>query len=176
MNLIRRAEEFARQEHYYLKYDIHPFTKHLEDVVAVMRRFNQTDPNLLAAAWLHDIVEDTGVSIGIVQQEFGTVVATLVDALTDGKVGNRKQRKERPYKLIPQVPGAIIVKLADRIANVEYCIQEVNSGKNKSLLRMYKREYDDEYSGFRTNLYKEKEAIEMWNYLDSLMIQSMLLK
>ena len=171
MNLVRQAEEFARQEHYYLRYDIHPFVKHLEDVITVMRRFNQTDSNLLAAAWLHDIVEDTGVSIGIVRDKFGRQIAELVDALTDGKEGNRKQRKERPYKLIPQVPGAIIVKLADRIANVEYCFNT-----KSPLLQMYKREYDDEYSGFRTNLYKEEEAVEMWAFLDQLMIQSMFIK
>jgi hypothetical protein len=79
------------------------------------------DPETLAAAWLHDVVEDTPATIEDVEKAFGKTVASLVEALTDvssPRDGNRSARKEIDRQhLAGAVPQAKTVKLADLIDN-----------------------------------------------------------
>jgi (p)ppGpp synthase/HD superfamily hydrolase len=84
----------------------------------------QTVPHteaMLAAAWLHDVVEDTGVTIETVRAEFGSEVADLVSWLTDvsrPEDGNRARRKARDREHTAAAPAeAQTVKLADLISN-----------------------------------------------------------
>jgi (p)ppGpp synthase/HD superfamily hydrolase len=76
---------------------------------------------MLAAAWLHDTVEDTGVTIVDIQAEFGNEVAELVGWLTDVSTpeqGNRAVRKAIDREHTAMAPAAAAtVKLADLIAN-----------------------------------------------------------
>ena len=76
---------------------------------------------MLAAAWLHDVVEDTGVSIGAIRDQFGVEVAALVGWLTDTSKpddGNRAIRKAigREHSSAAP-PQAQTIKLADLIDN-----------------------------------------------------------
>lgn len=65
MNLIERAEAIARKAHegQFRRDGITPYITHPERVVARLRRQGIDDENILAAAWLHDVVEDTDVEI-----------------------------------------------------------------------------------------------------------------
>jgi (p)ppGpp synthase/HD superfamily hydrolase len=76
---------------------------------------------MVAAAWLHDVVEDTGVTIETIRAEFGTEVAELVGWLTDvsrPEHGNRAHRKALDRAHSAAAPAeAQTVKLADLIAN-----------------------------------------------------------
>ncbi len=80
-----------------------------------------TDPATNAAAWLHDVVEDTTVTIGDVRREFGDAVAQLVGELTDVSRpgdGNRAARKAIDRRhLASASPAAQTVKLADLTDN-----------------------------------------------------------
>jgi (p)ppGpp synthase/HD superfamily hydrolase len=75
----------------------------------------------IAAAWLHDVVEDTGVTIEVIRAEFGDEIATLVGWLTDvsrPEQGNRAVRKAIDRAHTAAAPGAAqTVKLADLISN-----------------------------------------------------------
>jgi (p)ppGpp synthase/HD superfamily hydrolase len=75
----------------------------------------------VAAAWLHDVVEDTGVTIEVIRAEFGDEIATLVGWLTDvsrPEQGNRAVRKAIDRAHTAAAPGAAqTVKLADLISN-----------------------------------------------------------
>jgi (p)ppGpp synthase/HD superfamily hydrolase len=75
----------------------------------------------VAAAWLHDTVEDTGVSIELIRKEFGSEVSDLVGWLTDvsrPEQGNRAVRKAIDRAHTAAAPAeAQTVKLADLIAN-----------------------------------------------------------
>lgn len=144
-----------------------PYTHHLAAVESVMGRFldplGDEDPDiggweaeLLVACWLHDIVEDTGTKVKEIREMFGERVARLVEAVTDEPGPNRKVRKALTYPKIRGEKYAVLVKLADRIANVE---------AGGSLGDMYKKEYED----FRRALYTKGTATCMWNHLDHLM-------
>jgi (p)ppGpp synthase/HD superfamily hydrolase len=80
-----------------------------------------SSPEMIAAAWLHDTVEDTGVTIYTIRELFGQKVADLVSDLTDVSVpedGNRAVRKELDrHHTAAAHPDSKTVKLADLIDN-----------------------------------------------------------
>jgi (p)ppGpp synthase/HD superfamily hydrolase len=86
------------------------------------------DPEMQAAALLHDVVEDTPVSIKEIKDEFGPRVAALVSDLTDvskPEDGNRATRKELDRQHTAKAsPDAKTVKLADLISNGKSIIKD----------------------------------------------------
>jgi (p)ppGpp synthase/HD superfamily hydrolase len=88
------------------------------------------------AVWAHDTIEDTRVSYNDVKNQLGDEVADIVYAVTNDKGKNRKERAgDKYYEGIRNTPGAVFVKLCDRIANVQY-------GKmtKSRMFEMYKKE------------------------------------
>lgn len=115
------AEAVARHWHGRQRYgNGRPYPdEHLAFVVQVLRDCGfGDDEDLIAAGWLHDILEDTDFSSPEFLRIFGREVFVLVDACS-GFGKNRAERNARIYRLIQETPRAAIVKLADRIANVE---------------------------------------------------------
>jgi hypothetical protein len=125
-NLIARAKAFAITRHTLIghrrKYTKLPYSEHLQNVANLVASVTD-DPETLAAAWLHDVVEDTPVTIENVEGEFGTTVAALVEALTDVSKpgdGNRAVRKAMDRKHLAAAESrAKTVKLADLIDNCQ---------------------------------------------------------
>ncbi|MFN8110906.1 MAG: peptide deformylase [Thermoleophilia bacterium] len=117
--LMERAAMLARLAHTGQRYgDGLPYTVHLEDVVGVMAEHGVTDPQLVAAGWLHDVVEDTPVTAAAIADEFGDRVGALVLALTVPDWDDAHAAHEDSWTRIAATPDAVAVKLADRIANV----------------------------------------------------------
>jgi len=124
MTIVDRARVFATAAHAAVgqvrKYTFEPYIVHPAEVVSIVKSVPHTDV-MLAAAWLHDVVEDTGVTIETVRAEFGTEVAELVGWLTDvsrPEHGNRAHRKALDRAHSAMAPAeAQTVKLADLIAN-----------------------------------------------------------
>lgn len=82
-NLPDKAKEFALDAHGDQKYgkSDKPYSYHLTQVAdLVARRYE--DPELTAAAWLHDTVEDADVTVDQIRDKFGVRVANLVDEMT----------------------------------------------------------------------------------------------
>lgn len=160
--LVPSARALALSAHGAQRYGEEPYEVHLAAAVAVLERHGLTDPELLAAAWLHDSIEDTELSRAAVAETAGERVAAMVDAVSDGPGDNRKQRKQRPYRLIPQTPGAVLIKLADRIANVEAAV-----GRRPGLLAMYRKEH----ARFRELLCDPEDGVAapLWATLDGLL-------
>lgn len=77
------------------------------------------DPVVIAAALLHDTVEDTDTTIQEIEMEFGKRVSDVVAEVTDDKSLPKAQRK---LEQIRHTPGtsreAKLVKLADKIYNL----------------------------------------------------------
>lgn len=154
---LRWAKFFASIKHQNQLYGTGlPYTHHLAAVEGVLRRFNVIEDTMLNAAWLHDVVEDTNTKVKEIAEMFGEEVAILVAAVTNEPGESRKVRAALTYPKIRNTKGAVCLKLADRIANVEH------GGK---LVDMYKREYED----FRRALYTKDEYENMWVHLDGLM-------
>lgn len=124
LSLVERAREFATMKHNEIgqvrKYTGEPYICHPEAVVALVKTVPHTD-EMLAAAWLHDTVEDTNCSFSELERLFGSDVASLVEMLTDvskPEDGNRAVRKaiDRAHTATA-TPEAKTIKLADLLDN-----------------------------------------------------------
>lgn len=79
------------------------------------------DPAILAAAILHDTVEDTETTIDEIIAVFGENVGALVAAVTDDKQVEKAERKRLQLQVVNapgKTGGAKLIKLADKISNV----------------------------------------------------------
>jgi len=123
-DLIQKAQEFATTEHQRInhvrKYSNKPYQTHLQAVAKLVASVTN-DEQIIAAAWLHDTVEDTPATLGDIEIEFGIQVAELVEELTDVSKpsdGNRAARKEIDRQhLATASRRAKTIKLADLIHN-----------------------------------------------------------
>jgi guanosine-3',5'-bis(diphosphate) 3'-pyrophosphohydrolase len=157
-DLEARARTFAQQAHAGQRYGDFDFLEgHLGRVVSTLHKFGEDDPVLLAAAWLHDTVEDTQITVEDIKAAFGDDVADLVWRLTDETDGNRKERHHQTHLKIRGRTEAVRIKLADRIANVETSIEQ-----RTHLRGMYRAEHEM----FQTDLYTAGEYEDMWHYLN----------
>lgn len=120
-HLIERAKSYAMVKHMHQQYgDGEAFIKHPAAVAAIVQGWRY-GAEFVAAAWLHDVVEDTPVTIGEIEHLFGGRVALLVAHLT--VVGDDKAAKLRDcLAKVRQYPMAAPVRLADRLANVRACL------------------------------------------------------
>ena len=121
-NLVQKAKAFATLAHegQVRKYTGAPYIIHPIEVMEIVQTVKHDD-TMLAAALLHDVVEDTDCTIDDIQAEFGADVASLVADLTDvskPEDGNRETRKakDRAHSAGAS-PSAQTVKLADLISN-----------------------------------------------------------
>jgi (p)ppGpp synthase/HD superfamily hydrolase len=124
MDVVEKARVFATAAHAAVgqlrKYTFEPYIVHPAEVVSIVRTVPHTDA-MLAAAWMHDVVEDTGVTLETIRAEFGNEVADLVGWLTDVSRpdhGNRAARKAVDRAHTASAPAeAQTIKLADIISN-----------------------------------------------------------
>jgi len=104
------------------KYTGDPYIVHPIAVANIVKTVPHTD-EMIAAALLHDVVEDTPVTLQEIKDTFGSKVAELVDWLTDvskPEDGNRKTRKAIDRDRLAKAPAdAQTIKLADLINNTE---------------------------------------------------------
>jgi hypothetical protein len=123
-DLVERAEHFATRAHdriqHRRKYSGQQYDVHLRSVAEIVASVTD-DEEMIAAAWLHDVVEDTPATQHDIEAEFGVAVAGLVADLTDVSKpsdGNRASRKSIDREHTARASGrAKSVKLADLIDN-----------------------------------------------------------
>lgn len=144
-NLITRALLYAEKKHTGQTYGQYAYTKHLGDVARLVERYAPstrglaTTDQMIAAAWLHDVLEDTDAVYEFLAASFGEVVAALVSSVTNEEGINRLDSKRLTYtKIYNFGEQAVCLKLCDRLANLCSC-KETN---NDQLLKMYQNESD----------------------------------
>ena len=123
-DLVDRARRFATEVHRRIghtrKYTRQPYDAHLAAVAQLVEEVTD-DPEMIAAAWLHDTVEDTPATIEDIEAQFGEGVARMVSELTDVSRpgdGNRAERKELDRRHLSLASArSKTVKLADLINN-----------------------------------------------------------
>lgn len=132
--LILRAQSFAKGAHAGIgqvrKYNGEPYYNHVYEVARLLElhAVEPISPEQICAAYLHDTVEDTKVTIEQILYEFGREIAELVGWLTDVSQptdGNRKVRKRIDLLHTKDSPRAAkTVKLADLISNSNSIVKE----------------------------------------------------
>ena len=123
LSLVVRAAAFAAHRHGHQKRkgkDKLPYITHPLEVARILiEEAGEDDPVVIAAAILHDTVEDAGVTVAELIERFGSDVAAVVLELTDDKLLPKEERKRLQ---IVNAPGKSVraakVKMADKIANL----------------------------------------------------------
>ena len=140
MDVAAEALAFATKAHagQVRKYTGEPYINHPVDVAEIVKTVPHTEA-MIAAAYLHDVVEDCGVLRAEITARFGVDVSDLVYWLTDVSIGvkaNRKERKAMDRAHIAQAPDAAkTIKLADLIDNTRTI-----AALDPDFWRVYRRE------------------------------------
>ena len=148
-DLIRRARSYAQHLHTDTnqKYGEYlPYFFHVDLVGRIAWKYASYLPDedrseVIAAAYLHDVIEDCRVTYNDLEKNFGQKVADLVYAVTNEKGKNREQRaNDKYYQGIRDTPHATYIKLCDRMANAFF-----SSVMGTNQVHMYKKEHEKFY-------------------------------
>lgn len=118
--MIRKAAEFAAKAHEgtfrkgtKIPYIVHPME--VAQIVAMMTE----KPELIAAAYLHDVLEDTSVTAGEIEREFGRQVLFFVQQETEDKSLSWKERKAATIHHLAHASREVkLLTLADKLSNM----------------------------------------------------------
>jgi (p)ppGpp synthase/HD superfamily hydrolase len=133
--LMAKAKRFALEAHKDQKYGDKPYSYHLEQVVENVKLRMKDDPLLstyVAVAWLHDTMEDCGVTFKQIEDEFGLAIADAVKRLT--------KTRENTYE--HYLAGCIVsavareVKICDTMANLN---ESFRNNREKGMLKYPKQ-------------------------------------
>lgn len=123
--LLVRAYKFSDVAHAgQVRHSGEPYVSHCVEVARILADL-QLDTTTVASGLLHDIVEDTDITVEDVAREFGAEIAQIVDGLT--KIANlplssREERQVENYRKlllsIAKDARVILIKLADRLHNM----------------------------------------------------------
>ena len=121
--LILKAAHFSAQKHSTQRRkdeDASPYINHpISVALAIAQIGGVDDPEILAAALLHDTLEDTETTPEELEAEFGKKVCDYVLDVTDDKTLPKHERKRRQIEHAKKISkGAALIKLGDKISNV----------------------------------------------------------
>lgn len=120
---ISKAAQFASQKHEGQERkgrEASPYINHPTSVARIIAEVGGIDdPEILAAALLHDTLEDTDTSPDELEATFGKRVCRLVEEVSDDKTLPKEERKRRQIQHAPKLSqDAVLIKLGDKISNV----------------------------------------------------------
>ena len=121
--VLLRAATFAADKHRHQRRkdaDASPYINHPLAVACLLAvEANVQDEALLAAALLHDTVEDTATTLVELEETFGPTVRGIVEEVTDDKSLPKKERKALQVDHAPHASvAARQLKIADKICNI----------------------------------------------------------
>lgn len=146
-DIIQIAKDYACLCHWQVNhfYGDKPYSYHLQMVYDYGVKYidllinNRFRTEILSACWTHDLIEDTRQTYNNVKDKTNLLIADITYALTNEKGKNRKERaNDKYYEGIRKQPGAVFVKLCDRLANVKHSVDT-----NSSMLNGYRKEHKD---------------------------------
>lgn len=154
----------ALKVHQNQKYGEHPYIYHLDKCNDLLMKFHLHNETREQAVYFHDSIEDQNITESqLVELGLNADAIDIVKRVTDEPGANRKERKSKTYSKIKQSQEAIIVKLIDRIANVNQSILDNNTKK----FNMYLKEHKE----FKKALYDptHTEVASLWNCINHLL-------
>jgi guanosine-3',5'-bis(diphosphate) 3'-pyrophosphohydrolase len=130
VSIAFKAMQFAREAHkdQVRKYTGNPYVDHLAEVAGIVAtvssQYLHLEQDMLAAAWLHDSIEDQGVTLEQLDFEFNGIVASAVMQLSDLETGSRAERKAASRaRLAAAWPFVQTIKCADLISNTSSIVK-----------------------------------------------------
>jgi (p)ppGpp synthase/HD superfamily hydrolase len=123
IRLVSEAAELAARRHSGQQRKARgdePYINHLAEVANLLSLVdNGNDAELVAAGWLHDMLEDTETTHEELAHRFGFRVAGLVTEVTDDMSLSKNERRQRQIADAPhKSAGAKLIKIADKVSNV----------------------------------------------------------
>jgi len=119
--LVKQAADYAASKHAHQKRLDRktPYFEHCRAVAGIVASATD-DPSLIAAAYLHDTIEDTGATWDKLARRFGSEVATIVAMLSmDNRLPEERALEEYRAKLAQAPVGTCLIKVADIIHNAQ---------------------------------------------------------
>ncbi len=142
-DLIKDAYLFSKEQHQgQLRKSGEPYYHHLIEVAYIVAQLHG-GPVTICAALLHDVVEDTTVTIDAIEKRWGKEVALIVDSLTKiqrlklSKINSEEFAAEDHRKIFIGMAKdirVIIIKLADRLHNLR-TLASLSSERQKALCK-----------------------------------------
>jgi len=138
--LLARAYRFSEEAHRgQVRNSGEPYVTHAVEVAKILAEL-QLDTTTVASGLIHDVVEDTKISIADVEKAFGGEIAAIVDGLTKiaklPNSGSNQDRQVESYRKlllsIAKDARVIIVKLADRLHNMR-TLEFLNEEKQRRI-------------------------------------------
>jgi GTP diphosphokinase / guanosine-3',5'-bis(diphosphate) 3'-diphosphatase len=147
--LIKKAFTYAAEAHEgQTRISGEPYIVHPLEVMSILSELN-VDATTLIGALLHDVVEDTGVTVDDVAHEFGPVVGILVEGMTklstlsfDNRSNEERQAEYFRKMLLSMAQDlrVILIKLADRLHNmrtIDFLPPKTRQRISKETLEIY---------------------------------------
>ena len=156
-NLLEDAVAFAAQKHAgkYRKGSKLPYIVHPMEAAAICASFTD-DVEVLAAAVLHDVVEDAGVTVGEIEERFGGRVAAIVAGESEDK---REGLPPADTWKVRKLEGIEHVRNADDIGVKMVCL-----GDKLSNIRSIQRDFEERGDGVWQRFNQKDPAEHAWYY------------
>lgn len=116
------AVQFAAEKHAHQRRKNaaqEPYINHPIGVMHLLWQNGVHDPAILAAAALHDVVEDTDATVDDIRERFGPAIASIVAEVSSDKTLTTREQKQQQLEHAPALSfAASVVKQADRLRNL----------------------------------------------------------
>jgi (p)ppGpp synthase/HD superfamily hydrolase len=163
-SVITSAREFAAEKHGERQHAGRPLMTHLDEVAVLVREHGELHQVI---AYLHHLLCDTEVTGKQIEEEFGSLAASCVGLLSGKPHDDPKEQRRLTYAELAKVgaademAAALVVKVADRLANVQDSFLKEEKGK----IRKYRRDHRD----FSAAVFRPGIADELWRELNELL-------
>jgi guanosine-3',5'-bis(diphosphate) 3'-pyrophosphohydrolase len=141
-DIICRALKFACELHEgQYRASGEPYVLHPIEVATILRDLGGGSKAMIVAGFLHDVVEDTDVTVADIEAEFGAEIAALVEGVTklskfnfESKTERQAENFRRMFLAMAKDIRVIVVKLADRLHNMR-TLEHLPPAKQFSIAR-----------------------------------------
>lgn len=145
--MVKKAKEFAEQAHagQTRKTSGRPYFGHPMRVARILAEAGMA-PHVVAAGFLHDVVEDTSITMEEIHQQFGASVSNLVAFNTEDKDKTWEERKS--HTLDHLITGTIEQKalvVADKYANLLEMVEDASELGEDKIWSSFKRGKEQQY-------------------------------